>query len=436
MNRNTEYQQIKFFSTWVFLMVFSLGFAQSFPLDFESTTITYPLTNFDGGVATKIANPQISGINMSANVIRLVKGSGAVWAGSKITMAAPIDLTTKRLFKLKVFSPKAGIKLLLKFEGGGVVFQKESAPISIANVWEELTFDLSGDAVNNLNNQIVFMFDYGKQGDGSTNSTYLFDDLTLSVGPGPILDLPSLPLNFESTTLSYPFLDFGGGTTKIVPNPFPDAVNSSPTVVQMIKKPGETYGGSVIQMAGPIDFSSTTKIVKLKVWSPVAGKKLLLKFEGSPTDFDNGAFETDLIIPKANEWVELTFDYNSPTLFPPVNNNDTKIVFFFDFGIQGDGGPNSTYYFDDVAFSTTLSAHTYLFSEVNIYPIPASNQLTIEANKTIQKVSIYNITGQEVLTKYPKSTKTTLQINELPKGVYVVSTTSEGKDSTSKFIKE
>ena len=78
----------------------------------------------------------------------------------------------------------------------------------------------------------------------------------------------------------------------------------------------------------------------------------------------------------------------------------------------------------------------YLFSEVNIYPNPASNQLTIEANETIQKVSIYNLIGQEVLTKNPKSNKTILQINELPKGVYVVSTTIEGKDSTSKFIKE
>ena len=91
-------------------------------------------------------------------------------------------------------------------------------------------------------------------------------------------------------------------------------------------------------MAAPIDFS-TNKIIKVKVWSPVAGRKLLLKFEGSPTDFDNGAFETEVTITTANAWEELTFDYSSPSLFPPVNNNDTKIVFFFDFGTQGDGGP-------------------------------------------------------------------------------------------------
>ncbi len=319
-------------------------------LDFESSS-PYPFTDFDGAVTTKIANPHQTGINTSANVMQLVKGTGAVWAGSKITMAAPIDFSSKRIIKVKVFSPVAGIKLLLKFEGAGWFFQKLSAPITAANVWEELTFDFSAEPVNNLNNQIVFMFDFGTVGNGGPLSTYLFDDVTQSAGTGPILDLPVLPLTFESTSVAYPFADFGGAVTKVLPNPFPTGINQSATVVQLIKNPGETYAGSVIQMAGPIDFSNN-KIVKVKVWAPVAGKKLMLKFEGSPTDFDGGAFETDATISKANEWVELTFDYNSPTLFPPVNNNDNKIVFFFDFGTSGDGSANSTYYFDDVAFST------------------------------------------------------------------------------------
>ena len=267
-------------------------------------------------------------------------------------MAAPIDFSTNRIIKVKVYSPVAGIKLLLKFEGAGSFFQKLSAPIAAANVWEELTFDFSAEPVNNLNNQIVFMFDFGTEGDGGPLSTYLFDDVTQSAGSGPILDLPVLPLTFESTSLLYAFADFGGAVTRVLPNPFPTGINQSATVVELIKHPGETFAGSVIQMAGPIDFSSN-KMVKVKVWAPVAGKKLMLKFEGSPTDFDGGAFETDAVIDRANEWVELTFDYSSPTLFPPVNNNDNKIVFFFDFGTAGDGSANSTYFFDDVAFSTS-----------------------------------------------------------------------------------
>jgi hypothetical protein len=416
-----------------FLMIFSLGFAQNLPLDFESTITTYPFTDFDGGVATKIPNPQISGINTSATIMQLVKGAGAVWAGSKITLAAPIDFSTNRIFKVKVFSPVAGIKLLLKFEGAGSFFQKLSSPITTANVWEELTFDFSAEAVNNLNNQIVFMFDFGTQGDGSPNSTYLFDDVTQSAGTGPILDLPVLPLDFESSTVTYPFADFGGGATTLLTNPNPFGINTSSKVVRMVKNPGETYAGSVIQMAGPIDFS-TNKIIKVKVWSPVAGKKLLLKFEGSPTDFDGGAFETDAIITKANEWEELTFDYNSPTLFPPVNNNDNKIVFFFDFGTQGDGGPNSTYYFDDVKFSTPLSVPAYTISKVTIYS--TSQQVSIEADKEIQKITIYDLLGKEIMVKRPQSNSSTIQTGGLQKGVYIVKTTIDGKDSTSKFIKE
>jgi Secretion system C-terminal sorting domain len=426
---------MKKFTLLVFILNFSFGFTQNLPLDFESTTITYPFTDFDGGVATKISNPQISGINTSATVMQMVKGAGAVWAGSKITMAAPIDLTTERVFKVKVFSPVAGKKLMLKFEGDSFTFQKLSSPITTANVWEELTFDFSLDAINSLNTQIVFMFDLGTEGDGSPNSTYLFDDIVQSIGTGPILDLPVLPLNFESTAVAYPFTDFAGGATTILANPYPDAVNPSSTVVRMIKNPGETYGGSVIQMAGPIDFS-TNKIVKVKVWSPVAGKKLLLKFEGSPIDFDFGAFETEVTITVANAWEVLTFDYTSPTLFPPVNNNDNKIVFFFDFGSQGDGGLNSTYYFDDVAFSEDLLVPTFVNSNVTLYPNPASNQLSIKAKELIQKVTIYNLLGQEVLTKEPNSKTTTLQISQFQKGIYTVKTIIDDKESSSKFIKE
>ncbi|OYU83701.1 MAG: hypothetical protein CFE24_10270 [Flavobacterium sp. BFFFF2] len=427
---------MKLIYSLIFFLSISIGFSQSLPLDFESTTLPYPFTDFDGGVATKIANPQMGGINPSATVMQMVKGPGAVWAGSKITMANPIDFSTQRLFKVKVWSPVAGRKLLLKFEGAGQSFEKLSAPISAANVWEELSFDFANDVVNNVNNQIVFMFDFGTQGDGSANSTYLFDDVSQSTSSTPIIILPVLPLDFESTTVSYPFLNFAGGEASVVPNPDPSGINTSATVVKLVKNPGEVYGGSVLQMAGPIDFSSTTKVVKVKVWSPVAGKKLLLKFEGSPVDFDNGAFETEATITTANVWEELLFDYNSPTLFPPVNNNDNKIVFFFDFGTQGDGSVNSTYYFDDITFADALSAPTFNRSNVKLYPNPTTNQLTIESTSELHQITIYNAVGQEVMQLQPNSTRITIQTNDLAAGLYVAKTVLlDGTVDVVKFVK-
>jgi len=426
---------MRIITTLLHLFIGLFAFSQSLPLDFESTTITYPFTDFDGGISKKITNPYSSGINTSATVMQLVKDSGAVWAGTKITLSSPIDFSTKRVFKVKVISPVAGKRLTLKFEGASFAFQKTSVPISAANVWEELIFDFSADAVNSQNNQIVFMFDLGTKGDGGSNSTYLFDDVTQSVGSGPILDLPVLPLTFESKTVAYPFSDFAGGETKVLANPYPDAVNPSATVVRMIKNPGETFAGSIIQMAGPIDFSKN-KIVKVKVWSPVAGKKLLLKFEGSPIDFDNGAFETDATITTANKWEILTFDYTSPTLFPPVNNNDNKIAFFFDFGTQGDGGVNSTYYFDDIAFSDMLTLTKLENFDMEVYPNPATEQLTIGAKGIIQEVVICDLLGKQVLVKSTNAKKTTLPISDLQKGVYIVSSTIEGQIVRSKFVKK
>jgi hypothetical protein len=44
-----------------------------------------------------------------------------------------------------------------------------------------LSFDFTGVAgVNNLNDNIVFIFDLGTAGDGSATSTYLFDDVIQS----------------------------------------------------------------------------------------------------------------------------------------------------------------------------------------------------------------------------------------------------------------
>jgi hypothetical protein len=49
--------------------------------------------------------------------------------------------------------------------------------VTTANTWQELSFDFTGVAVNNLNDNIVFIFDLGTAGDGSANSTYYFDDV-------------------------------------------------------------------------------------------------------------------------------------------------------------------------------------------------------------------------------------------------------------------
>ena len=83
---------------------------------------------------------------------------------------------------MKVYSPRAGAKVLLKVENqtnGALNFEKEVLTTT-ANAWEELSFDYSAINTANSYQKIVLIFDLGTPGDGSANFTWLFDDITLN----------------------------------------------------------------------------------------------------------------------------------------------------------------------------------------------------------------------------------------------------------------
>jgi hypothetical protein len=152
------------------------------PLTFESSTINYAFTNFDGGAVTVVNNPASGTINTSAKVGKMVKGAGQPWGGSYITLDNSIDFSTNKTFKVKVYSPRVGAKLLLKVENltdGNVSFDKEVATTK-ANEWEELTFDYSAISTTNTYQKIVLIFELGTVGDGSANFTFYFDDIKLN----------------------------------------------------------------------------------------------------------------------------------------------------------------------------------------------------------------------------------------------------------------
>jgi hypothetical protein len=152
------------------------------PLTFESSTINYAFTNFDGGAVTIVNNPASGSINTSAKVAKMVKGAGQSWGGSYITLDSRIDFSTNKTFKVKVYSPRVGAKLLLKVENltdGNIAFDKEVATTK-ANEWEEITFDYSAISTSNSYQKIVLIFDLGTVGDGSANFTFYFDDIKLN----------------------------------------------------------------------------------------------------------------------------------------------------------------------------------------------------------------------------------------------------------------
>jgi hypothetical protein len=154
----------------------------SLPIGFESTTLTYDIGFFAGADSAVEVNPDQSGINPTANVLRSFKSAGAeFFAGTTLELDSPVDFSTSQLFRMKVWSPKSGIPVRIKLENSAntAQFVELDANTTTANEWEELEWDFSGTNFNiaPLDRVVIFFeFSPGVPGDGST---YYCDDLKI-----------------------------------------------------------------------------------------------------------------------------------------------------------------------------------------------------------------------------------------------------------------
>ena len=351
------------------LLVALISFGQTapvLPLDFESATTNYTFTDFGGGAVTKIANTQINGINTSANVGKMIKSADQVYGGSFISLAAPIDFSVNKTFKVKVFMPRIGAKLLLKVENqtnGGISFEKEATG-TVANAWEELTFDYSTINSSNQYQKLVLIFDLGTMGDGSANFTYLFDDirLTSSGTPPPSGTQMNLPVTFDTATVNYGLVGFGGAEVSTIET---DPTLPTNKVGKVIKSAtAELWAGTTITavtsgiqtgFSSRIPFTAADTKMSVRVWSPNAGIKVRLKVE----DFMDAtkSVETEATTTVANAWETLTFDFaNQATGTAAINLafNYNKASIFFNFGVTGAVAGEKIYYFDDVKFGAAV----------------------------------------------------------------------------------
>ena len=327
------------------------------PITFESPTVNYDFVNFGGGVVTKIANPQANGINTSATVGKMVKNAPEVWGGSVITLGSPIDFSVNRVFRMKVFSPRVGAKVLLKVENltnGGISYEKETAT-TVANAWEDLIFDYSAINTANSYQKVVLIFELGTVGDGSANFTFLFDDIRLTNQlPTSLL---TLPVTFDNALVNYAVTDFGGNLTLNDVDPG----NAANKVKKTTKTSGaQTWAGTTIGagFTSKVPFTAIATQMSVRVYSPAAGLRVRLKVE----DRNNNtrSVETEAMTLAANTWETLVFDFANQSAGTAAMNltyTYDMASIFFDFGNAGTG---SNFYWDDVSFLPVNVTPNYL----------------------------------------------------------------------------
>lgn len=262
------------------------------------------------------------------------------------------------------------------------------------------------------------------------------------VGPagGPSIQM-NLPVTFDDGTVDYNLLGFGGADNSTVAT---DPTLPTNKVAKVVKSATAfSWAGTTITglaesgFSSKIPFTLSDTKMSVRVWSPNAGIPVRLKVE----DHTNSAItcETEATVTIASGWQTLEFNFANKVSGTPdldVTKNYDKVTIFFNFGVAGSVAGLKTYYFDDVKFVSPLSTAKFDTSSIKMYPNPVKNSLTIEANSAIQRVAVYTILGQEVMSENPKSNAATLQTSALQKGVYLVKTDIDGNISTNKIIKE
>jgi hypothetical protein len=219
----------------------------------------------------------------------------------------------------------------------------------VANQWTSIEIPISAFTSQGLT--VADIFQLKLVGIPSATGSVFIDNIYFYKTPATLIEMP---IDFESTSLTYPWggfgaSDFGAIPVSVVANPDKSGSNVSNKVVKIEKAAGaQVWAGASLDLDAKVDFSKGTK-VKMAVWSPKVGATILFKMEVSTSPKDGNGnptvnVEVQGTTTVANAWEIITFDLTTGSGFDTANAYD-RVILFPDFNVAGTG---TTYYFDDI----------------------------------------------------------------------------------------
>ena len=439
--------------------------AVTLPIDFESSTLDYSWTHW-GAPTTVIDNPQISGINTSDKVAQIVKLSGADWLGSYISLDAPLSILTEQRITAKFFSPRVGSKIAMKIENAtGYATSEIIDTTTVANEWETLTFDFSAFDVSKEYVKVVIICDRDSVGDGTTDYTYLVDDIKLyEADPAKDATLSDLMIdgttiiNFDSEETDYNYTV----SSTVVPttSATPTVTGASVVITDATTVPGTTTikvtstGGTVIKTysiyysESPVSEycervvsnynhdsdGSQSSAINLTISNIDATSFYVEVLSIDPTD------SIDFLLVNGvtgfTNTQEISEDGAYKKIFTTTGESpDSVSVEILWSKISSEGNwmlSTFTVPFEASCLEEgvpTKTVQQVSENEISLYPNPVQGQLNISSEKAISQLSIYSLSGQVVKTVASQSTS--VDVSDLESGIYL--TRIRFEDGTSSF---
>ncbi|GAB3720881.1 T9SS type A sorting domain-containing protein [Flavobacterium koreense] len=73
--------------------------------------------------------------------------------------------------------------------------------------------------------------------------------------------------------------------------------------------------------------------------------------------------------------------------------------------------------------------------KIKLYPNPVKSVFTISLDRNIDTVAVYNLLGQEIISKSVNTNEVSVNVAHLASGTYLVKITSDNETKTLKIVK-
>jgi hypothetical protein len=453
--------------TFILITAFTICFSQvtNYNFTFENGTTKGTWNYFENGTNTKgvtfVSNPNPGGVNSSATVAKFTAADdGGEWSGCesiygtlgkwKFDGANPTTVTID-VYKT-TFTP-----VYIKFTstnttGQGTTFIGNKVPSAI-NQWVTLTFvvDFSealissgngtggggvDNADNNIgNNQIVVHLD--KDANRMADNDVYFDNIKFTATKLAEAITPPDPIAPPLVHAPTPPSRNAGDVVSIYSGKYTDLTGT---------KIGKNWGEATIASDILVENDLTKQLLQFNYQGIVLANPIdLIGFEKLHIDFyktDQAQIKLSIIHVGGGDITKLLSISNSGW-----NSFDIPLSDFAGLNLSKvhqlklEGAPtqgSTTVFFDNLYFykGANLGLQEAENLNLTVCPNPAKNVLNIKAASTIVKLTVINIYGQEVLTTNPNAKSSSLNIDNLSIGTYILRTAFDDKVIISKFVKE
>ena len=303
--------------------------------------------SFEGAVTTIEASPAGGS---GGNALKIEKAIGAQpWAGVNLLKfdKATTRITTRAnpIVSFNYYSPIANSPTRVELDPYPNSLGKT---VIVPKGWSQVTIDFNqveGWSSDEEYTSITFFPDFIGSA-GSVGNSFYVDNFSFNGAPSSIVrNTPPIVINFEADDSSgYTLADFGGNTSRVVSDPPSDRL-SSPNSALKVDKWGETWAGTTLVTSGPGTslISGDKPVVKANIYSPVAGKPIMLRIDNST--FYTQSHQRDAIVTSVAGWKTYTFEF--PAFDSTVADLNMATI-FFDWGT---GQTTGSWFLDEVRFN-------------------------------------------------------------------------------------